>query len=66
LTAPIRAYTRGYDGVVYEAEGISFSTPNYPAGSAVIYPTTRSNYYRPRYSSSNPIYTNVQMWIDQN
>jgi len=66
MSAPVRIYSRGYDGSVHETEGTSFSTPNYPPGSPVIYPTTPASYYRPRRLATDPIFTNVQMWIDQN
>jgi hypothetical protein len=66
MSAPVRVYSRGYDGNVYETEATGFSTPNYPPGSPIIYPTPNASYYRPRRSTIDPIYTNVNMWIDQN
>jgi hypothetical protein len=66
FSAPVRVYNRGYNGAVYETEGTAFSTPNFPPGSPVVYPGPNSSYYRPRRTPVNPIYTNVQMWIDQN
>jgi hypothetical protein len=64
-SAPVRIYSRGYDGVVYEGEGTSFSTPFYPPGSPVIYPTPASDYYRPRGRASLPTEYGAQFWVDQ-
>jgi hypothetical protein len=65
--APIVTYSRGYDGTLVPSMGTSFSSPNLPGLSPVIYPT-RANIApgagpmlrRPRYW---PPATN---WIDQN
>jgi hypothetical protein len=64
--APVRIYSRGYDGVVREVEGTSFSTPFYPPGSPVIYPTPASDYYRPRGRTSLPSRFGAEGWVDQN
>jgi hypothetical protein len=64
--APVRIYSRGYDGVVRELEGTSFSTPFYPQGSPVVYPTPASDYYRPRGRASLPSDYGAQFWVDQN
>ena len=48
VSAPVRTYTRGYDGRIYPGEGTSFSNPNLPRLSPVIYPTPASYYYAPQ------------------
>ena len=65
-SAPVRIYSRGYDGAVYEREGTSFSTPFYPQGSPVVYPTPAADYYRPRGRMSLPSEYGAQFWVDQN
>jgi hypothetical protein len=66
-TAPVTTYTRGYDGVLLAVPGISFSTPNYPALSPVVYPTRSSYYYRARLENGPPIRPRDSVnWIDQN
>ena len=65
-TAPVLGYSRGYDGQIRAVEANSFSYPNLPSLSPVVYPT-ESNYYwgpeaprTPRWGSS------AINWIDQN
>ncbi len=65
-SAPVRVYSRGYDGRVVETEGTSFSTPYRPEASPVIYPTPNSYYYRPRRPNLPPEYPSPINWIDQN
>jgi len=65
-TAPVRSYVRGYDGRVYISEGTSFSNPNLPELSPVVYPTEANNYFGPRVSRTPPWWSNAINWIDQN
>src|SRR4051794_9478368 len=37
--APVRTYVRGYDGSSAVLDGTSFSTPNLPGNTPVVYPT---------------------------
>jgi hypothetical protein len=64
-SAPVRTYTRGYDGRIYAGEGTSFSTPNLPPLSPVVYPTPASYYYGPRANRTPPWWTSGDTWIDQ-
>jgi len=66
VAAPVMTYSRGYDGRVYASPGISFSTPNLPGLSPVIYPTSASYYYAPRVNRTPPQWTSGINWIDQN
>jgi hypothetical protein len=65
-TAPVQIYTRGYDGQTKVIEGTSFSTPNAPAASPVIYPTPGSYYYGFRDNPRVPARASATNWIDQN
>jgi hypothetical protein len=65
-TAPIVNYVRGYDGRIYVTEGNSFSYPNRPDLSPVVYPTEHTNYFGPRVSRTPPWWSNGINWIDQN
>jgi len=66
-TAPVTTYTRGYDGVLHAVPGISFSTPNLPVLSPVVYPTRSSYYYRARIDNGPPVRPrDASLWIDQN
>ncbi|MGO9465749.1 MAG: hypothetical protein ACLQVF_16545 [Isosphaeraceae bacterium] len=65
-TAPVRTYVRGYDGRIYVSEGTSFSNPNLPDLSPVVYPTEANNYFGPRVSRTPPWWSNAMNWIDQN
>jgi len=65
-TAPVRSYVRGYDGRIYVSEGNSFSNPNLPELSPVVYPTEANNYFGPRVSRTPPWWSNAINWIDQN
>jgi len=65
-SAPIRVYSRGYDGRTVLTEARSVSTPYYPQGSPVVYPTPNSDYYRPRGTSFPPTWPSPINWLDQN
>jgi hypothetical protein len=65
-TAPVLTYVRGYDGQIRLSEATSFSYPNLPALSPVIYPTEASNYYAPRLNRTPPSRSSAINWIDQN
>jgi hypothetical protein len=64
--APVRSYARGYDGHLVTVEGTSFSTPNQPELTPVIYPTQATYYYGPRQLRTPPWWANGINWIDQN
>jgi hypothetical protein len=65
-SAPVTTYSRGYDGVVRARPGTSFSNPNQPPLSPVVYPTPRNYYYAPRVNRTPPWWTSGFNWIDQN
>ena len=65
-SAPVTIYTRGYDGRTVVAPGTSFSAPNLPALTPVVYPTQASNYYGFRQSHTPPWWANASDWLDQN
>jgi hypothetical protein len=65
-SAPVLTYTRGYDGRTVVSQGTSFSTPNLPALTPVVYPTQANNYYGFRQSGTPPWWPNAINWIDQN
>ena len=65
-SAPVMTYARGYDGRTVLLEGTSFSTPNMPTLSPVIYPTRATYYYGFRESGDPPWWTSGTDWIDQN
>jgi hypothetical protein len=64
-SAPITLYSRGYDGVLEARPGTSFSTPNLPALSPVVYPRPGNYYYGPRVDRTPPSWTSGFNWIDQ-
>jgi hypothetical protein len=64
-TAPVRTYTRGYDGRIYAREGTSFSNPNLPRLSPFVYPTPANYYYGPRVNRTPPWWSSGINWIDQ-
>jgi hypothetical protein len=66
VAAPVMTYSRGYDGRVYALPGTSFSTPNRPELTPVIYPTSANYYYAPRVNRTPPQWTTGIDWIDQN
>lgn len=65
-SAPVLTYSRGYDGRTVVAPGTSFSTPNLPSLTPVVYPTQATNYYGPKQSGTPPWWANGMNWIDQN
>lgn len=65
-SAPVNVVVRGYNGVSGVVEGTSFSNPNQPALSPVVYPTRASNYSAFRYQVTPPQWDKAIMWIDQN
>jgi hypothetical protein len=64
--APVVTYVRGYDGQVRLTRSVSFSNPNLPALSPVMYPTEANYFYGPRVSRTPPWGSNAINWIDQN
>jgi len=64
--APLTVYSRGYDGRSVPVEAISFSYPNYPPASPVVYPTRANVYTGFRAISSPPWHASAINWIDQN
>ncbi len=66
VAAPVRVYSRGYDGRAVVTEGHAFSTPNLPALSPVIYPTQGTYFYGFPTSSTPPWRKAGTNWIDQN
>ena len=65
-TAPVTTYVRGYDGNLQPVSGVSFSNPNLPGLSPVVYPTKSSSYSRSRMDNGVPIRPKDSMnWIDQ-
>jgi hypothetical protein len=65
-SAPVYTYTRGYDGRTVAVPATSFSTPNLPRLTPVIYPTQGSTFSGFRQSGSPASWQNAQDWIDQN
>lgn len=65
-SAPVVMYTRGYDGRTMVTQGTSFSTPNFPGLTPVVYPTQATNFYGFRESGTPPWWPNAINWIDQN
>ena len=65
-SAPVNLVVRGYDGVPAVVEGTSFSNPNQPTLSPVLYPTRASNYSALRYQVTPPQWDKSIMWIDEN
>jgi hypothetical protein len=65
-SAPLLTYTRGYDGQIIPRTATSFSTPNLPSLSPVIYPTQANDYFGFRVSGDPPWWQNGMDWIDQN
>ena len=65
-SAPLTVYSRGYDGRALPVEATSFSYPNYPPASRVVYPTRANVYTGFRAISSPPWQASAINWIDQN
>ena len=64
--APVVAYSRGYDGVARPTIGTSFSYPNLPELSPVVYPTRANVFGGFRESGTPPWWDAAHNWIDQN
>lgn len=64
-SAPVLTYTRGYDGAYRPSMATSFSYPNLPVLSPVVYPTRSNFFYGPR-QSKLPQWQRATNWIDQN
>ncbi len=65
-SAPVVTYTRGYDGRTRAVPGTSFSSPNLPTFTPVVYPTQANDYFGFRVSGDPPWWQNAMDWIDQN
>lgn len=65
-TAPVATYSRGYDGRPVILHGTSFSTPNEPDLTPVVYPTQGNYFYRIRETGDPPWWGSAMNWIDQN
>ena len=65
-TAPVLTYSRGYDGQTRLVETNSFSYPNLPSVSPVVYPTESNYYWGPRSSRTPRWGSSAINWIDQN
>jgi hypothetical protein len=65
-SAPVTTIVRGYNGLPVVAEGTSFSNPNQPTLSPVVFPTRASNYSALRFQTTPPQWDKAIMWIDQN
>jgi hypothetical protein len=65
-TTSVQTYVRGYDGQIHVSDATSFSYPNLPPLSPVIYPTQASNFYAPRLNRIPPSRASAVNWIDQN
>lgn len=66
MAAPVLVYNRGYDGVVRPSVETSFSTPNLPRISPVVYPTRANYVYGFRRANTPPWWDSGMTWIDQN
>lgn len=64
ISAPVRVYNRGYDGVLREETATSFSNPNLPVLSPFVYPTQSNYYYGPRVNRTPPWWDHGANWID--
>jgi hypothetical protein len=65
-SAPVLSYVRGYDGRTAVVDGTSFSTPNLPSATPVVYPTQATYYYGFRETRNPPWWPRATNWIDQN
>ena len=65
-TAPVLIYSRGYDGQTRLVEANSFSYPNFPSMSPVVYPTESNYYWGPRVPRTPRWGSSAINWIDQN
>ena len=65
-SAPVNTVVRGYNGIPTAIRGTTYSNPNLPDLSPVVYPTRASNYSALRYQGTSPYRDRAYMWIDQN
>lgn len=65
-TVVVPTYTRGYDGRTYVGRGVTFSYPNLPPVSPVVYPTQMTRTPGIRGVSVPPGWPRAVNWIDQN
>ncbi len=65
-SAPVNTVVRGYDGIPTAVRGTTYSNPNLPGLSPVVYPTRASNYSALRYQGTSPYRDRAYTWIDQN
>ena len=67
VAAPVVTYSRGYDGVVRQSEGIGFTFPYRPSIAPLTYPT-RANFSRGFgvNGGTPPAWDSPLNWIDQN
>jgi hypothetical protein len=65
-SAPLLFYGRGYDGRGVVLKGTSFSTPNLPALSPVVYPTQATYFFGFRETTTPPWWKSGINWVDQN
>lgn len=66
ISAPVLTYSRGYNGALVPSVGTSFSNPNLPSMSPVVYPTQANNYYGFPVSGSPPWWAKASSFIDGN
>lgn len=64
-SAPVTLYSRGYNGVLEARPATSFSNPNLPPLSPVVYPRPANYYYAPRVNRTPPAWSSGMDWIDQ-
>ncbi len=64
--APVTTYQRGYNGAIVPSQGTSFSTPNQPALSPVVYPWRGNVPNAPRNVGTPPQWDSGINWIDLN
>jgi hypothetical protein len=62
----VPSYTRGYDGRTYVGRAVTFSYPNFPPFSPVVYPTQGSRTPGPLRFSAPAGRPSAVNWIDQN
>jgi hypothetical protein len=66
IAAPVLVYNRGFDGVVRPSVETSFSNPNMPRLSPVVYPTRANNVNGFRSTTTPPWWDSGINWVDQN
>lgn len=65
-SAPVLMYQRGYDGRTRPELSTSFSNPNQPALSPVVYPSRANVLGAPRRLTTPPQWDNAINWVDLN